>query len=322
MMAPKIARGRLMDRLPEVRGRYDEGVSLARNMWFRVGGPAEVVLQPTDARDLADFLRQRPADVAVTVVGAGSNLLVRDGGIAGVVVRLGQGFTGIRVEQCDVVAGAGAMDVNVARAAERAGLAGLEFLNGIPGTLGGALRMNAGAYGRAMADITVSATALDRAGVRRVLEGDDFGFGYRRSAVPEDWIFTEVRLRGVPGSRNEIAETMAEIRAARTSTQPVKSRTGGSTFVNPASVEAKGRAVWELVEEAGCRGLRVGGAMVSEQHCNFLVNTGSASAADVEALGEEIRRRVMETAGVALEWEIRRIGSHRGPPASGVRGDG
>jgi UDP-N-acetylmuramate dehydrogenase len=280
------------------------------------------VLYPADLDDLAAFLRQRPADVAVTAIGAGSNLLVRDGGVPGVVVRLNPGFTEVRIDEVEVVAGAGAMDVNVARAAERAGLAGLEFLSGIPGTMGGALRMNAGAYGREIADVAVSATALDPEGGRHLLEGDDFGFGYRHSSVPEGWIFTEVRVRGVRGSRREIAERMAEIRAARTETQPIKARTGGSTFMNPASAEAKGRSAWELVDAAGCRGLRLGGAVVSEQHCNFLVNTGAATAADIEALGEEIRRRVAETAGVALEWEIRRIGCHVGPAATEVGGDG
>lgn len=322
MMAPAAARDRLVDRLPMLRGRYDECVPLARIAWFRVGGPADVVLYPADADDLAAFLRQRPAEVAVTAIGAGSNVLVRDGGIPGVVVRLNLGFTGVRIEGAEIVAGAGAMDVNVARAAERAGIAGLEFLSGIPGTLGGALRMNAGAYGRETADVAVSATALDPGGGAHLLERHDFGFAYRHSAVPEDWIFTEVRLRGVRGARKEIAARMAEIRAARTETQPIKSRTGGSTFVNPEGPEAKGRTAWQLVEAAGCRGLRIGGAMVSEQHCNFLMNTGSATAADIEALGEEIRRRVAEATGITLAWEIRRIGRHDGPVAAGVGGDG
>ncbi len=318
MMAPEAAQGRLVDRLPAVRGRYDENVPLARIAWFRVGGPADVVLYPADADDLADFLRQRPPDVGVTVVGAGSNLLARDGGIRDVIVRLNLGFTEVRIKGTEIDAGAGAMGVNVARAAERAGVSGLEFLSGIPGTVGGAMRMNAGAYGRETADVVVSATALDAGGGHHVLDPDDLGFGYRRAAVQEDWIFTAARLRGSRGSRREIAHRMAEIRAARTETQPIKSRTGGSTFVNPSSAAAKGRAAWELVDAAGCRGLRLGGAMVSEQHCNFLVNTGTATAADIETLGEEIRRRVANTSGVALEWEIRRIGDHVGPAASEV----
>ena len=322
MMAPETTSGRLVDRLPSVRGRYDENVPLARIAWFRVGGPADVVLYPADADDLAEFLRQRPADVAVTVVGAASNLVVRDGGIGGVVARLNLGITEVSLQGSEIIAGAGAMSVNVARAAERAGVAGLEFLSGIPGTIGGALRMNAGAYGRETADVVVSATALDDRGDRHVLDRADIGFGYRHTAVPEEWIFIAARLRGSRGSPNEIAKRMAEIKAARTDTQPIKSRTGGSTFVNPASAEAEGRAAWELVEAAGCRGLRLGGAMVSEQHCNFLVNTGTATASDIEALGEEVRRRVAETCGVALEWEIRRIGRHVGPAASGVGGDG
>ena len=322
MMAPLAARDRLVDRLPRVRGRYDEAVPLARIAWFRVGGPADVVLYPADADDLAAFLRLRPTDVAVTTLGAGSNVLVRDGGIAGVVVRMNLGFTGVRFEGAEILAGAGAMGVSVARAAEREGVAGLEFLSGIPGTLGGALRMNAGAYGRETADIAVSAKALDPAGGAHLLDRDDLGFTYRHSAVPQDWIFTDVRLRGGRGARKEIAARMAEIRAARTESQPIKSRTGGSTFVNPERAEAKGRTAWQLIEAAGCRGLRIGGAVVSDQHCNFLVNTGSATAADVEALGEEIRRRVAEATGIALAWEIQRIGRHVGPVASGVGGDG
>ena len=322
MMAALVIPNRLIDRLPPVHGRYEEDVSLARITWFRVGGPAEVVLYPADADDLAGFLRERPAGVAVSVVGAGSNLLVRDGGVPGVVVRLSKGFTGIGVEDGELSVGAGAMDVNVARAAEKAGVAGLEFLSGIPGMIGGALRMNGGAYGREMADVTVTATALDGDGRRHVLSREDLGFGYRRSSVPEGWIFTAARLRGGRGSKSEIAALMAEIRSARTETQPVKSRTGGSTFTNPHGAQAKGRAAWELIEEAGCRGMRLGGAMVSEQHCNFLVNTGAATAADIEGLGEEIRRRVALSAGVALEWEIRRIGRRLGPSAQGMKSDG
>ena len=322
MMAALVVPTRLVDRLPAVRGRYEENVSLVRIAWFRVGGPAEVVLHPADADDLAAFLRRRPAGVAVSVVGAGSNLLVRDGGVPGVVVRLGKSFAEIGVEDGEFLVGAGAMDVNVARAAERAGVAGLEFLSGIPGTIGGALRMNGGAYGREMADVTVTATALDGEGRRHVLSREDLGFGYRRSGVPEGWIFTAARLRGGPGSRGEIAARMAEIQAARTETQPIKSRTGGSTFTNPQDGHAEGRAAWELIEEAGCRGLRFGGAEVSQQHCNFLVNTGAATAADIEALGEEIRRRVALRAGVVLEWEIHLIGRRLGPPAQGMKRDG
>ncbi|MFO1156318.1 MAG: UDP-N-acetylmuramate dehydrogenase [Rhodospirillales bacterium] len=301
---------RLLERLPAVRGRYRERVALAPVTWFRVGGPAEVMFRPADADDLAAFLAAKPAVVAVTVLGVGSNLLVRDGGVPGVVVRLGRGFAGITADGETVVAGAGALDGNVARVAQDAGLAGLEFLSGIPGTIGGALRMNAGAYGSEIKDVLVSATALDGRGREHRLAAADLGFGYRRCSIAEDWIFTAAVLRGRPDDGAVIAARMAEIRAARESTQPVRSRTGGSTFANPPGGKA-----WELIDRAGCRGLVVGGAQVSEQHCNFLINRGDATAADLETLGEEVRRRVLAATDVTLEWEIRRIGvpAERGP---------
>lgn len=299
---------RLLDRLPMVRGRYSENVSLAGITWFRVGGPAEVLFRPADRDDLAEFLRRRPAGVPVTVLGVGSNVLVRDGGIRGVVIRLGRGFADVRIEGVEVEAGAAALDVNVALAARDAGVAGLEFLRGIPGTIGGALRMNAGAYGREMANIVVAAEAVDRSGAVHRLTAAELGFTYRHSAVPGDWIFTRGWLRGEPGRPEEIAARMARISEARESSQPVRSRTGGSTFVNPAGAKA-----WELIDRAGCRGLRHGGAQVSEQHCNFLINTGTATAAELEALGEEVRRRVRETSGVELEWEIKRLGEPLAP---------
>jgi UDP-N-acetylmuramate dehydrogenase len=303
MMAAAKTGQRLIDRLPPVRGRLTEAAPLAKTSWFRVGGPAEVLFRPADLDDLAAFLGAKPAGVPVTVIGVGSNLLVRDGGVDGVVVRLGRGFAGIAVEQAVLRAGAAAPDLKVSLAAMAAGLAGLEFLSGVPGTIGGAVRMNAGAFGREMADAVVEATVLDPRGNPHRLSRDELGFGYRRSALPEDWIVTEARLQGAPGDTRRIAERIAEIRGAREAAQPTRARTGGSTFTNPP-----GAAAWELIDRAGCRGLRRGGAVVSEKHCNFLVNTGGASAADIEALGEEVRRRVFETAGVRLEWEIRRIG--------------
>lgn len=306
MMPERRACGRLIDRLPAVRGRYREEVPLAPITWFRVGGPAEVMFRPADIEDLATFLAGRPADIAVTVLGVGSNLLVRDGGVPGVVVRLGRAFAGIVAHGETIVAGACALDANVARAAQDAGLAGLEFLSGIPGTIGGALRMNAGAYGGEIKDVVVSAEAVDGRGERHCLAPTAMRFGYRQCGLPDDWIFTNARLHGAPGDGQAIGRRIQEIRAARDSTQPVRSRTGGSTFANPPGAKA-----WELIERAGCRGLTIGGAQVSAQHCNFLINTGSASAADLETLGEEVRRRVLAQTGVLLHWEIRRIGVPR-----------
>jgi UDP-N-acetylmuramate dehydrogenase len=306
----------LIDRLPETRGRMSENADLSRITWFRVGGGAEVMFRPADLDDLVGFLAAKPADVPVTVIGVGSNIIVRDGGIGGVVIRLGRGFANIGVSGSEVTAGAAAMDVNVAMACRNAGVTGLEFLCGIPGTIGAALCMNAGAYGAEMKDVTVLATAVDPNGGVHEMALAELGFAYRHSAVPADWIFTGAVLKGGPGEARDIARRMNEIKQARSESQPVRMRTGGSTFVNPSVPEAKGRKAWQLVEAAGCRGLRIGGAMVSEQHCNFLINTGDATAADIEALGEEVRRRVYQETGVRLEWEIRRIG--RPAPAAGL----
>jgi UDP-N-acetylmuramate dehydrogenase len=312
MMAAERIRAALIERLPEVRGRYSENAPLERITWFRVGGPAEIMFRPADAEDLATFLAGRPADVPVTVIGVGSNLLVRDGGVPGVVIRLGAAFAAIRAsreaDRALVAAGAAALDLNVALAAAEAGIAGLEFLSGIPGTIGGALRMNGGAFGSDMAAVVRSAEALDGEGRRHVLDPAALGFAYRHSSVPEDFIFLGATLEGRPGERAAITARMAEIRDERAASQPLRARTGGSTFTNPGDPRAQGRRAWELIDAAGCRGLRRGGAAVSEKHCNFLINTGTASAADLEALGEEVRRRVYETSGVLLEWEIRRIG--------------
>ena len=308
MMAAARTVSRLLDRLPPVRGRYTENVSLAGITWFRVGGPAEVMFRPLDADDLARFLADRPADVPVTVIGVGSNLLVRDGGVSGVVIRLGRGFVHIAADGETVTAGAGALDANVAMTALGANLTGLEFLSGIPGTIGGALRMNAGAYGRETRDVVIDARAVDGAGGFHELGLADLGFAYRRSEVPEDWILVSARLRGTPGNPADIRKRMDEIREAREDSQPVRGRTGGSTFANPPAAVSGGAKAWQLIDRAGCRGLTIGGAKVSEKHCNFLINTGEARAADLEALGEEVRRRVFEETGVRLEWEIRRIG--------------
>jgi UDP-N-acetylmuramate dehydrogenase len=298
----------LLNRLPPVRGRLTANASMAGFSWFRVGGPAEVLFEPADTEDLAVFMTGLPADVPVTVIGVASNLLVRDGGIAGVVVRLGKAFADIAVEGDTLTAGAGAMDVNVARKARDAGLAGFEFLIGIPGSIGGALRMNAGAYGAEISDIFVAARAVTGRGEVAALSPSDMGFAYRQCGQPDDVIFTEATFKGAPGEVDAIARRMVEIQKSRGETQPVKSRTGGSTFANPPSDENGGHKAWQLIDEAGCRGLTRGGAQVSPQHCNFLINTGNATAADLEGLGEEVRRRVLENSGVELQWEIRRIG--------------
>lgn len=293
---------KLIDRLPQVRGRLTENAPLASVTWFRVGGPAEVMFRPADRDDLAAFLAAKPADVPVTVVGLGSNLLIRDGGVPGVVIRLGREFAGVEVEDDRVRAGSSAIDVNVAIAAREAAKTGLEFLSGIPGTIGGALRMNAGAYGGEMEDVVIDAEAVDGRGWFRRLASADFGFRYRHSSVPADCVFVSATLSCRPGNRIEIAHRMAEIDAERKATQP-RTRTGGSTFKNPPDAKA-----WQLIDTAGCRGLTIGGAMVSPLHCNFLVNSGAATAADIENLGEEVRRRVHATSGIDLEWEIIRIG--------------
>lgn len=298
----------LIDRLPPLRGRVSAGYDLKKVTWFRVGGPAEVMVRPEDVEDLAAFLAGKPDDVPVTVIGVGSNLLVRDGGVPGVVVRLGRGFADVRVDGELVHCGAVALDVNVAQAARDAGLGGLEFLSGIPGTIGGALRMNAGAYGAEIKDVLVSCTALDEHGALHTLTPDQMGLSYRRCDVPASWIFTGATLRGRRDDAAAIAARMDQIRQAREGSQPVRTRTGGSTFANPPGAKA-----WELIDRAGCRGLRRGDAQVSEMHCNFLVNLGAATAADLEDLGEEVRARVREATGVELRWEIRRIG---------VRGNG
>jgi UDP-N-acetylmuramate dehydrogenase len=259
---------------------------------------------PEDEADLAYFLAGLPADIPATVVGLGSNLIVRDGGVEGVVIRLGRGFSGIAVEGERIRAGAAVPDVRVARTAQEAGLAGLAFLRGIPGAVGGALRMNGGAYGRETKDALVEARGVDRAGKLRVFANGDMHYSYRHCGVPDDVVFTEAVFQGTRGDPAAIAADMDKITESREATQPVKSRTGGSTFKNPPGGKA-----WQLIDAAGCRGLVVGDAQVSELHCNFLINRGNATAADIETLGETVRARVQEHSGVALEWEIRRIGA-------------
>ena len=302
MMALETARPHLIDRLPRPRGRLTADAPLGAQTWFRTGGPAEVLFRPADVADLAQFLEALPADVPVTVLGVGSNLLVRDGGIKGVVIRLMRGFTAVAVEGREVVAGAGALDLNVALTARDHALTGLEFLSGIPGTIGGAFPTNAGAYGGELAEVLVSAEIVDRSGAIRTVAPSELGLSYRHSTAPADWTFTSARLRASPGDQLTIARRIAEIDSARAETQP-RSRTGGSTFANPPNLKA-----WELIDRSGCRGLRIGDAQVSEKHCNFLINLGAATAADIESLGEEVRSRVFKRSDVLLQWEIRRIG--------------
>jgi UDP-N-acetylmuramate dehydrogenase len=293
----------LKSRMPELRGRLLANQPLGEFTWFRVGGPAQAFFMPEADSDLAYFLKALPADIPVTVIGAGSNLIVRDGGVPGVTIRLGRGFNDTAVDDSHrVTAGSAMLDVMVARAAQKEGIAGLAFLSGIPGTIGGALRMNGGAYGGETKDVLVEARGVDRQGNLRTFTNAEMGFSYRHCGVPDDVIFTAAVLQGRAGDSEAIAAEMAEIKNKREASQP-RNRTGGSTFKNPP-----GSSAWKLVDEAGCRGLTVGGAQVSELHSNFLINLGGATAADIETLGETVRARVKERSGVELEWEIRRIG--------------
>jgi len=293
----------LKSRAPKLSGRLMPNQSLAEFTWFRVGGPAQVLFMPEDEADLAYFLSVLPSENPVTVIGLGSNLIVRDGGIPGVVIRLGRGFNEVTVDGLKITAGPAVPDVKVARAAQEAGIAGLSFMRGIPGAIGGALRMNGGAYGGEAKDVLVEARAVDRQGRIHVLSNADMHYTYRHCGAPEDYIFTSATFQGRPGDPAVIAAEMDKITESREATQPIKSRTGGSTFKNPP-----GHKAWQLIDAAGCRGLIVGGAQVSELHCNFLINLGAATAADIENLGETVRKRVKDNSGVELDWEIKRLG--------------
>jgi UDP-N-acetylmuramate dehydrogenase len=294
---------RSMDRaIPAIRGRVQAGAPLAPFTWFRVGGPAEWLVRPADAADLVALLAGIPAAMPLTVLGAASNLIIRDGGLPGAVLRLGGAFGGVQVEADGILAGAAALDVTVAQHAAAAGLAGLEVLSGIPGSIGGAVAMNAGAYAAEVKDVLDWAELATADGIRR-LDAAELAFAYRHAALPPRAVVTRARFHARPGDPAAIAARMAEIRTAREATQPVRARTGGSTFKNPPGAKA-----WELIDAAGCRGLRLGAAQVSEKHCNFLLNTGGATAAELEALGEQVRARVLAHSGVTLEWEIKRLG--------------
>ena len=295
----------LKARLPQLRGRLMSNQPLAELTWFRVGGPAQVLFMPEDEADLAYFLGRLPPEIPVTVVGLGSNLIVRDGGVPGVVIRLGRGFSEVKVgEGTRIRAGTAVPDVKVSRAAQEAAITGVAFFRGIPGAIGGALRMNGGAYGRETKDALIEARGVDRQGRVRVFTNADMHYTYRHCGAPDDVIFTQALFQGAPGDPAKIAAEMEKITESREATQPIKSRTGGSTFKNPP-----GHKAWQLIDAAGCRGLKRGGAQVSEMHCNFLINLGTATAADIEALGETVRRRVKENSGIELEWEIKRIGA-------------
>jgi UDP-N-acetylmuramate dehydrogenase len=290
---------------PKLRGRLAADAAIAEATWFRVGGPAEALFSPADEDDLAYLLSALPREIPVTTIGLGSNLIVRDGGLPGLVIRLGgRAFGSVEIlEGFRVAVGAATPDQYVAKAAAIAGLDGLAFLRGVPGSIGGALVMNAGAHGGEIKDVLVEAHGLDRTGARHVFSNAELGFSYRHSLAPDDVVFTGATFQGRPGEPKAIEAEMERITRAREASQPIREKTGGSTFKNPPGLKA-----WELIDRAGCRGLSLGGAQVSTMHCNFLINLGSATAADLEALGEEVRRRVLETSGVALEWEIKRIG--------------
>jgi len=302
MMFPDLL-STLKRKMPALRGRLLANQPLADLTWFRVGGPAQVLFMPENEDDLGYCLRELPPEIPVTTIGLGSNLIVRDGGVAGVVVRLGRGFNEVSVDGLQVRAGAAVPDVKVARAAQEAGIAGLSFLRGIPGGIGGALRMNGGAYGGETKDVLVEARGVDRGGNVRTYTNAEMNFSYRHCGVADDVIFTQALFAGRRGDAAAIAAEMNKITESREATQPVKSRTGGSTFKNPP-----GHKAWQLVDAAGCRGLRIGDAQVSEMHCNFLINLGNATAADIETLGETVRERVKKNSGIDLAWEIKRIG--------------
>jgi UDP-N-acetylmuramate dehydrogenase len=294
----------LKAQMSRLRGRLIANQPLAELTWFRVGGPAQALFMPEDEQDLSYFLTHLPSDIPVSVIGLGSNLIVRDGGVPGAVIRLGRGFSNIIVEEGSRIrAGAAVPDVKVARAAQEASIAGLSFLRGIPGAIGGALRMNGGAYGGETKDVLITAHGVDRGGQIRSFTNAEMQYTYRHCGLPEDMIFTAALFQGTPGDPAVISAEMDKITESREATQPIKNRTGGSTFKNPP-----GRKAWQLIDAAGCRGLTVGAAQVSELHCNFLINQGGASAADIETLGEMVRARVRETSGIDLEWEIKRIG--------------
>ena len=295
----------LLSRLPSVCGRISENADIAKGTWFRVGGPAEILFKPADMDDLVDFIKQCPRDIPMTMLGLCSNMIIRDGGIKGVVIKMGRDFAGIShdVDTGIITAGAAALDMNVARYSAENGLGGIEFLSGIPGSIGGALRMNAGAYGKETKDVLIDCQAIDGSGNVHTYTPDDMGLSYRHNSLPSDIIFVSAQFKTIPEDGNIIQSRIDDIRVKRHDSQPVKARTGGSTFANP-----DGHKAWELIDSVGGRGFSIGGAQMSEKHCNFMLNNGDATAKDLEDLGEEMRRRVMDKHDVDLRWEIKRIG--------------
>lgn len=304
-MMATLRHNHLIHRLPKVRGSLRKSAVISQLTWFRVGGKAEILFEPADQDDLQSFLEALPQNINVSVFGGASNLIIRDGGISGVTIRLGRAFTDISIDGAVLTAKAAAMDITVSRKARDCGISGLEFLSGIPGSIGGALRMNAGAYELETKDVLIEATAIDRRGKLHQVTPDDLRLTYRQCNAPEDWIFLSARFQGHLDIPSEISARMDKIALARQHSQPIRERTGGSTFKNPT-----GHKAWQLIDRAGCRGLQRGGAQVSNTHCNFLINTGTATANDLEGLGQEIRRRVRDKTGVLLDWEIKRIGTH------------
>jgi UDP-N-acetylmuramate dehydrogenase len=304
-----VSKASLIDRLPEVRGKYIASASMSEISWLRVGGPAEVLYLPADEADLSRFLAETPRDIDVRVFGALSNTLVRDGGLPGVTIKLTPAFGRVtKLGENRLRAGAAALDKSVAKSAAKAGISGLEFYVGVPGTIGGALVMNAGCYGQETKDVLVEAYALDRQGRRLIVPVSDFKYAYRHSEIDPAWIFTEAVLQGQPGNPDEITARMNEITTRREITQPIKEKTSGSTFKNPDAKLSKGRSAWQLVDAAGWRGKSIGGARFSEQHCNFLINDGTASASDLETLVETVRSDIANKFGVDMHWEVRCVG--------------
>lgn len=301
---PKASGSDFISRLPKVRGSYRENVKMDRLTWFRVGGPADVVFRPEDISDLCHFLKNCPKDIPIFPLGVGSNVIIRDGGIRGVVIRLGRGFQHVFSQDNTVDVGAGLLDKNLSILAGEEGWGGLEFFCGIPGTIGGALRMNAGCYGSEVKDILEYAVVVDRSGRQLKLGLEDLNYSYRHCGLGQEYIFVGARFKFTPKAPEEVQALIQEYLERRESTQPIRERTGGSTFANPS----QDIRAWELIDKAGLRGLKVGGAEVSTKHCNFMINTGSATAQDLEALGEEVRRSVLAQSKVSLRWEIIRVG--------------
>ncbi len=294
----------LLDSLPKVRGRYQENVDLSKILWFKAGGTAQVIYKPQDYDDLGFFLKNCPKDIPCHILGVGSNLLVRDGGVPGVIIRLGSAFAHVLHHGEIVDVGAGYLDRNLAQFSAEKGLRGLGFLAGIPGTIGGAVAMNAGCYGGETKDVLIHAVVMDTKGKVHHMTPQDLSMQYRSSQLPEGWIVLGAQFRVTKDKPEVLLQEIEELTKTREETQPIQGRTGGSTFKNP-----KGQKAWELIDKAGCRGLKVGGAQMSEKHCNFMINTGDATAADLEALGEQVRQRVKDATGIELEWEIQRWGN-------------